>query len=80
MSSRIQVAALVQLEFTYITATLFFDRDAYEVPEDVGLALVAANCVVALLVIVVIGRSVGDISTELGELRLTFQVRTRVCK
>lgn len=30
-SSRIQVAALVQLEFTYITATLFFDRDSNEV-------------------------------------------------
>ena len=42
-------------------------------PEDVGVALIAANCVVALLVIIIVGRSVGDISTELDELRLVFQ-------
>ena len=67
--SKVQVASLVQLEFTYITATLFFERD----PDDsVGVALVISNCVVALLLVVAVGRGVGEISTQLGELSLTF--------
>ena len=67
--SKVQVASLVQLEFTYITATLFFERD----PDDsVGVALVVSNCVVAMLLVVAVGRGVGEISTQLGELGLTF--------
>ena len=67
--SKVQVASLVQLEFTYITATLFFERD----PDDsVGVALVLSNCVVAVLLVFAVGRSVGEISTQLGELGLTF--------
>ena len=67
--SKVQVAALVQLEFTYITATLFFERD----PDDsVGVALVVCNCVVAMLLVVAVGRGVGEISTQLGELGLKW--------
>ena len=67
--SKVQVAALVQLEFTYITATLFFERD----PDDsVGVALVVCNCVVAMLLVVAVGRGVGEISTQLGELGLQW--------
>lgn len=69
-SSRLQVVALVQLEFTYITATLFYDREY--VDETVGVGLVAANCVMACLLVLTVGRSVGGITTQLGELQLTF--------
>tara|TARA_B110001452_G_scaffold164551_1_gene137268 strand:- start:678 stop:4919 length:4242 start_codon:yes stop_codon:yes gene_type:complete len=69
-SSRLQVVALVQLEFTYITATLFYDRE--HVDETVGVGLVAANCVMACLLVLTVGRSVGGITTQLGELELTF--------
>ena len=70
IASRVQVAALVQLEFTYITATLFFDRTP---DESVGVGLVVANSMLAILIIVFVSRGVGDIATELGELRLTFE-------
>ena len=68
-SGRIQLAALVQLEFTYVTAALFFDRK----PKDLqGEALVVANCLVALLLLVTSLRSIGVLGVELRELQLTF--------
>ena len=40
-ASRIQLAALVQLQFTYMTAALFFDRDDEDMPDEyVGVGLV----------------------------------------
>ena len=68
-SGRIQLAALVQLELTYVTAALFFDRK----PKDLqGEALVVANCLVALLLLVTSLRSIGVLGVELRELQLTF--------
>ena len=66
---RIQLAALVQLEFTYVTAALFFDRK----PKDLqGEALVVANCLVVLLLLVMSLRSIGMVGVELRELQLPF--------
>ena len=66
---RIQLAALVQLEFTYVTAALFFDRK----PKDLqGEALVVANCLVVLVLLVMSLRSIGMVGVELRELQLTF--------
>ena len=68
-SGRIQLAALVQLEFTYVTAALFFDRK----PKDLqGEALVVANCLVVLVLLVMSLRSIGMVGVELRELQLTF--------
>ena len=67
--SKVQVAALVQLEFTYITATLFFNRQ----PDgSVGVGLVLSNCLIAVLLVVAVGRGVGEITAQLGELGLSF--------
>ena len=68
-SGRIQLAALVQLEFTYVTAALFFDRK----PKDLqGEALVVANSLVALILLIFSLRSIGKMGVELRELQLTF--------
>ena len=68
--SRIQLAALVQLEITYMTAALFYDRE----PKDLqGEALIIANCAVVLVLLVAALRGIG----KLGECR-THAV-TRIC-
>ena len=68
-SGRIQLAALVQLEFTYVTAALFFDRK----PKDLqGEALVVANSLVALILLIFSLRFIGKMGVELRELQLTF--------
>ena len=59
----------MQLEFTYVTAALFFDRK----PKDLqGEALVVANCLVVLVLLVMSLRSIGMVGVELRELQLTF--------
>jgi hypothetical protein len=68
-SGRIQLAALVQLEFTYMTAALFFDRKPQA---GQGEALVVINCVVVLVLLVTALRSIGRMGVELRELQLTF--------
>ena len=68
-SGRIQLAALVQLEFTYVTAALFFDRKPKELQ---GEALVVANSLVALILLIFSLRSIGKMGVELRELQLTF--------
>ena len=68
-ASRIQLAALVQLEFTYMTAALFFDRKPQALQ---GEALVVANSLVVLILLVAALRSIGVIGIELRELQLTF--------
>ena len=61
-SSRIQLAALVQLEITYMTAALFYDRE----PKDLqGEALIVANCAVVLVLLVAALQGIG----KLGECR-----------
>ena len=68
-SGRIQLAALVQLEFTYVTAALFFDRK----PKDLqGEALVVANSLVVVILLIFSLRSIGKMGVELRELQLTF--------
>lgn len=68
-AGRVQLAALVQLEFTYVTAALFFDRES---SESQGIGLVVANTVVALLLLVMALRSIGRVGVELRELQLLF--------
>ena len=68
--SRIQLAALVQLEITYMTAALFYDRE----PKDLqGEALIVANCAVVLVLLVVALRGIG----KLGECHM--HAHSRVC-
>jgi hypothetical protein len=69
LSHRIQLAAMVQLEYTYMTAALFFDRKPIE---GQGEALVVANCIVVLVLLVTGLRSIGRIGVELRELQLIF--------
>ena len=68
-AGRVQLAALVQLEFTYVTAALFFDRES---SESQGIGLVVANTVVALLLLVMALQSIGRVGVELRELQLLF--------
>ena len=68
-AGRIQLAALVQLEFTYVTAALFFDRQPKALQ---GEALVVCNSLVALVMVVIAVRGVGVLGVELRELQLTF--------
>ena len=58
-AGRIQLAALVQLEFTYVTAALFFDRQPKALQ---GEALVLCNSLVAL---VMVGVAVRDLAPTL---------------
>ncbi len=59
----------MQLEFTYVTAALFFDRK----PKDLqGEALVVANSLVAVILLIFSLRSIGKMGVELRELQLTF--------
>ena len=69
MAGRIQLAALVQLEFTYVTAALFFDRQPKALQ---GEALVVCNSLVALVMVVVAVRGIGVLGVELRDLQLTF--------
>jgi hypothetical protein len=68
-SGLIQLAALVQLEFTYVTGALFFDRKPKELQ---GEALLVANCLVVLPLVVTGLRSIKTLGVELRELKLTF--------
>ena len=68
-AGRIQLAALVQLEFTYVTAALFFDRPP-KAPQ--GEVLVLCNSLVALVMVGVAMRGIGVLGVELRELQLTF--------
>ena len=68
-AGRIQLAALVQLEFTYVTAALFFDRQPKALQ---GEALVLCNSLVVLVMVVVALRGIGVLGVELRELQLTF--------
>ena len=68
-SGRIQLAALVQLEFTYVTAALFFDRQPKAMQ---GEALIAVNCLVVTVLLVTGLRSIGMMGIEIRELQLTF--------
>ena len=59
----------MQLEFTYVTAALFFDRK----PEGLqGEALVVANSLVVFILLAAALRSIGIMGVELRELQLTF--------
>ena len=69
VAGRIQLAALVQLEFTYVTAALFFDRKPKALQ---GEALVVANSLVALVLLIFSLRFIGKMGVELRELQLTF--------
>ena len=55
-AGRIQLAALVQLEFTYVTAALFFDRQPKALQ---GEALVLCNSLVVLVMLIVAVRAPG---------------------
>ena len=68
-AGRIQLAALVQLEFTYVTAALFFDRQPKALQ---GEALVLCNSLVVLVMVVAAVRGIGVLGVELRELQLTF--------
>ena len=68
-AGRIQLAALVQLEFTYVTAALFFDRQPKALQ---GEALVVCNSLVALVMVVIAVRGIGVLGVELRALQLTF--------
>ena len=59
-AGRIQIAALVQLEFTYVTAALFFDRPPMA-PQ--GEVLVLCNSLVALVMVGVAVRGIGPTPT-----------------
>ena len=59
-SGRIQLAALVQLEFTYVTAALFFDRQPKALQ---GEALVLCNSLVALVMVAVAVRDTAPTPT-----------------
>ena len=59
-AGRIQIAALVQLEFTYVTAALFFDRPP-KAPQ--GEVLVLCNSLVALVMVGVAVRGIGPTPT-----------------
>ena len=64
-----ELAALVQIQFTYMTAALFFDRTPQVLQ---GELLVVANCLVALVILVLGLHSAGVMRVEMRELQLTF--------
>ena len=68
-AGRIQIAALVQLEFTYVTAALFFDRPP-KAPQ--GEVLVLCNSLVALVMVGVAVRGIGPTPTPTLNSALTL--------
>ena len=66
---RIQTVALVQLELTYVTAALFFNRQPHEL---VGVMLVLANSFIAFALLLFTMVYVREVAAEVTDMHLTF--------